>query len=236
MLNNLFKKFSKSGELENPIYNSYFHIQRYLSFWVSIPIYYLPIKPNQITVLSNIFQLVGIILISLLSDYEKLYGVFLYFFGGILDFVDGNIARAKNLESKKGIFIDQIGHVFMAPLFFISIALSSYFNTENIIYLYLSITLSFFVTLNSFLIEKKGSIINLLNNNKTNKNISKELSFFKITIKKILSSFYHYKLEILTICIIFDQLEFLTIVSVIYFILRFFIELYLDLEMFNNID
>ena len=109
--------FEKKGEASDKKYNQYFHFQRYISYWLSIPIYHSSLKPNQITFFSNFLQLLGVILIAFLPGYERIYGVLFYFLGGIFDFIDGNIARAKNLTSKKGIYFDQVGHVFLAPLF-----------------------------------------------------------------------------------------------------------------------
>jgi len=65
----------------------------------------LPITPNQWTSLSVVFALVGLYFIVTLN-----FGIafIMFFFAGILDFVDGSVARAKNMSSKTGAYIDTV--------------------------------------------------------------------------------------------------------------------------------
>ena len=47
-------------------------------------------------------------------------------------------------------------------------------------------------------------------------------------MRKVVASFYHYKMELLAVFILLDQLPALAVISGIYFFVRFFIQLYLD--------
>jgi len=226
----MFDRFKKPGEKENKNYGYVFHALRYLSYWMSIPFVYLPFSPNQITLIANIFQSISIFFIIYLDGYMKLIGVLLYFVGDILDFVDGNIARYRKQTSKKGVFYDQIGHVILGPLFFLAITLSAYNNTNEIIYMYMSIIVAMFVPLMSYQISVSPTYFNIdsikssadtLIESSQNRN----LMYFA---KKSLSYFYHFKMEILILAILFNQLELLAYISTIYFVVRFFIQLYLD--------
>ena len=51
--------------------------------------------------------------------------------GGILDNVDGEIARATNKTSLKGEYLDLIGHRVIHPLFFLFLSIGIYINNPN---------------------------------------------------------------------------------------------------------
>jgi len=226
----IFNRFKKPGESENKNYGLVFHTLRYLSYWISIPFIYLSLTPNHITLLTNILQVSSIFVVAYADGYFKLYGVLIYFIGGIFDFVDGNIARYKNKASKKGIFYDQLGHVLVGPLFFIGIGLAAYNNTLDVDYLYMTITMAMFVPLMSYQInvspkyfssKKKSTAADEFIKNRNNSNIL-------FLLKKVVSWFYHFKIEILILAILMDQIETLAILSTIYFVIRFLLQLYLD--------
>ena len=66
---------------------------------------WVPLHPNTITLLAVLFSIAGFILFlySLV-----LIGFVFFLFAFFLDAVDGAVARAKNLSSKKGAFLDGI--------------------------------------------------------------------------------------------------------------------------------
>ena len=226
----LFNRFKKPGKKKNKNYNNLFHLLRYLSYWISIPFIYLPFTPNQITFFANFLQVSSIIIIAYADGYFKFYGLLLYFIGGIFDFVDGNIARFKKKTSKKGIFYDQIGHVFVAPLFYIGIGVAAYNNNNDTFYLYITILMAMFVPIMSYQIGVSPKYFNK-KSKKTSANQfitrseNKKTLFF---IKKLVSGFYNYKIEFLFFAILFEILETLAIISAFYFVLRFFLQLYVD--------
>jgi len=225
-----FQRFAKPGEKENKNYGHVFHFFRYLSFWLSLPFIVIPLTPNQITLLTNILQVTATGIIAYADGYEKLYGVLLYFIGGIFDFVDGNIARYRNMQSNKGVFYDQIGHVFVGPLYYVAIALAAYGQTNEMLYLYCAIALAMFVPLMSFQIgvtpvyyTKKTT-----NTNENTATVNQEGQGVEFYLRKLISWFYHFKIEILVIAILLNILPELALVSVAYFVVRFFLQLYID--------
>lgn len=231
----MFNRFKKPGERENKNYGFIFHLSRYLSFWVTIPFVYLPFTPNQITLLTNILQVSSIFVIAYAEGYNKLYGILIYFIGDIFDFVDGNIARYKNLNSTKGIFYDQIGHVFNGPLFFIGIGIAAYNNNYDILYLYMTIAMAMFVPLMSYQISVSPQYFK----NKTNLTSADEFISKKknnkilYLLKKVVAWFYHFKLEFLFIAILLNKIEILALLFTVYFIIRFFLQLYIDQKNIN---
>lgn len=81
-----------------------------------------PITPNTITLLS-ILSGVGGAYLLLYPDWNvKLIALFLFYFNLLLDRVDGEVARYKQQFSLKGIYLDELNHYIIPPLFFLSLA------------------------------------------------------------------------------------------------------------------
>jgi len=80
----------------------------------------LPITPNGYTYLSGVFALIGMYYIIM----QRLSLAIVFFFiGAFLDFVDGAVARNKNISTKVGAYLDTIfdryveGMIFFGMLF-----------------------------------------------------------------------------------------------------------------------
>ena len=64
------------------------------------------ITPNQVYVFRGLFNLASLVLFAL-GDYRSLiYAFFIFQAFEILDHVDGDLARLKNLQSKRGLFLE----------------------------------------------------------------------------------------------------------------------------------
>ncbi len=83
---------------------------------------YTPITPNQITVLSIIPGVSSLIFLALGGKYT-LVGAILFFVYGLLDGVDGLVARARGLYSKQGQWLDGIIGFVLVPLTFLATAI-----------------------------------------------------------------------------------------------------------------
>ena len=65
----------------------------------------LPLTPNQYTYLSGIFALIGL---YFMIQENIIYAIIFFLIAGGLDFVDGAVARAKNMSSKVGAYLDTV--------------------------------------------------------------------------------------------------------------------------------
>lgn len=81
-----------------------------------------PITPNTITLLSILSGFYGAYIL-LSSNWEMKMLAFLFFYLHLLlDRVDGEVARYKRQFSLKGIYLDELNHYIIPPLFFLSLA------------------------------------------------------------------------------------------------------------------
>ncbi len=80
----------------------------------------LPITPNGYTYLSGVFALIGMYYMIM---QELVLSIVFFFIGAFLDFVDGAVARNKNISTKVGAYLDTIfdryveGMIFFGMLF-----------------------------------------------------------------------------------------------------------------------
>lgn len=83
---------------------------RLLSIYVTRVLLHTPVTANQVTALSILTGVAGIVLIAQQSVAVAIAGYGVMFLYHILDKVDGEIARARNNYSIHGIYLDNIGH------------------------------------------------------------------------------------------------------------------------------
>ena len=84
----------------------YHEILRIMSYHLVKNFGYLNVTPNQITIFRNILVLVSFILFVSLNKWLYLIGFLLFQIYELLDSVDGDIARYKNMKSKLGIWLE----------------------------------------------------------------------------------------------------------------------------------
>ena len=110
-------------------------LYRFISKYISYLFIYLKISPNQVTIFHNIMEFFALFLF--LSGQYKLYylAIILLILGGILDNVDGEIARFTKNTSLKGEYLDLIGHRIIHPLFFLFLSIGIYNTNSNYYYL-----------------------------------------------------------------------------------------------------
>jgi phosphatidylglycerophosphate synthase len=78
----------------------------------------LPITPNQWTFLSIVFALIGLCFVV---NSNFFLALLFFLISGVLDFVDGSVARAKNMASKTGAYIDTIVDRYVEGIMFMSL-------------------------------------------------------------------------------------------------------------------
>jgi phosphatidylglycerophosphate synthase len=106
------------------------------------------ITPNQITVLRAVFNLLALIFF-IAGDYISLILAFCAFqINEILDHVDGDLARFKNMQSKKGLFLEYLVDVPGSTtygLFGLSVTIGIYRTSHdiNIFYIFIAGLMAF---------------------------------------------------------------------------------------------
>lgn len=78
----------------------------------------LPLTPNQYTYLSGVFALIGLFF---MIQENLIWAIILFLIAGGLDFVDGAVARAKNMSSKVGAYLDTIFDRYVEGIMFLGI-------------------------------------------------------------------------------------------------------------------
>ncbi len=78
----------------------------------------LPITPNQWTLMSIVFALMGL---YFTINVNFLLALISFFVSGILDFIDGSVARAKNMSSNTGAYIDTIVDRYIEGIMFLGL-------------------------------------------------------------------------------------------------------------------
>lgn len=101
-----------------------FYIGRPLSYILTIPFLYMNIKPNTITLISIIPQVIGFVIFYFANSKTALViAWFMFFLWNLLDGVDGNVARYKKQFSKLGSVYDAMSGYLASALSFFSIGI-----------------------------------------------------------------------------------------------------------------
>jgi phosphatidylglycerophosphate synthase len=75
----------------------------------------LPLTPNQYTYLSGVFALVGL---WFMFKTDLVWAIVFFLIAAGLDFVDGAVARAKNMSSKVGAYLDTVFDRYVEGIIF----------------------------------------------------------------------------------------------------------------------
>ncbi len=127
-LANLKKVTRKSHEPE-PYARYFIRPISILFTWIFVR---TPISANQVTIVQEILGITGAISLGF-GDYNlSLLGVFLLQLGYVLDCSDGEVARWKNQQSVKGVFLDLVGHVLVIPAYLYAFAFGIWMRTGQI--------------------------------------------------------------------------------------------------------
>lgn len=106
------------------------YLIRPISIWFTWVFVRTPLTANQVTIIQEIFGVIGAILFA----YGRfvLGSIFLQI-GFIMDNSDGEVARWKNQQSERGKFLDLIGHMVVIPFYFFGLGLGLYLQRGEII-------------------------------------------------------------------------------------------------------
>jgi phosphatidylglycerophosphate synthase len=173
--------------------------------------------PNHITFISGIFGVFGAFLILIENNIINIIaGIFIQIFA-VLDLVDGDIARAKNLQSKSGMWFDIFFDKTNDFLIILCFTLGAYQVDQDPKMLFLGICLmginfyiQFIMVLNDHLFKSNRTPNELLTSNKAKSEFSIKyfignlIIFYRAHISLQHSQF----LVIISIFLVFNQLEF----------------------------
>lgn len=127
----------------------------YFANWADIfgfPIAYsllplvLPFKfitPNIVTIIAFSLYTLGCVFLFLDFPYHNFLAAFLVFAGFIGDDLDGILARTRNLSSTIGDYLDKVLDILKIFLITLSVSIAVYFQTFNILYVFLGFTACF---------------------------------------------------------------------------------------------
>lgn len=151
-IKNLKKVIGRPNEIDP--YAKYFI--RPISIWFTWIFVRTPLSANHITIIQEIFGIIG----AVLFIYGKfvLGSIFLQL-GFIMDNSDGEVARWKNQQSERGKFLDLIGHMIIIPFYFFGLGLGLYFQQGKIITLIMGFFAGLFsLKLEKFITNKDGNL------------------------------------------------------------------------------
>ncbi len=127
-------KFSYEKSQKTGPENKFFNLQSFL--FVSSGVltkffYYTKISPHQVIFLSMIFGVCASFLIVQDEKSLVIIGAVLLFYKNVLDKVDGSLARAKGLDSRRGRFYDSISDFIVTLTVFTSITYKLFLKYDN---------------------------------------------------------------------------------------------------------
>ncbi len=119
----------------------YTFFSRYIT-WILVK---TPITANFITIAGLLIGLVGLFLIGIGNNLLIIIGFILLYIYYVSDEVDGEVARYKKQTSLRGIYYDEIGHLFFQGWFFFSFGYSIYRINSEFLYIILAFIATFFL-------------------------------------------------------------------------------------------
>lgn len=99
-------------------------LQRGPSIYITWFLIKTPIKPNTISAFNLLVGLAAVYSVTQLNFWWQLAGILLLYLNLLLDKVDGEVARYKNIYSLRGVYLDEINHYAIPPLFFLGLGWS----------------------------------------------------------------------------------------------------------------
>lgn len=129
------EKFSYEKTLKTNKENSFLNLQQFLfitSKQLTKIFYYTKVTPHQVILLSMIFGIAASYLIIQPEKSLAIFGAILLFYKNVLDKVDGSLARAKGLDSRRGRFYDSISDFIVTFTSFTAISYSLYVQYNSI--------------------------------------------------------------------------------------------------------
>lgn len=130
------KKGFKVGERGSKKLHTF--VYRHLSVYLTFILQFLPITPNIVSFLGSFVALIATVFFAFDNSWFFLLGIFLMYFAEVLDYVDGCLARTKNMSSTiMWRLFEDFYHEIPRQFVFFFIGFGAYIATSKLIYLYL---------------------------------------------------------------------------------------------------
>ncbi len=167
------------------------------------------VKPNSVSLLMIFISLLGCVFLLYSSFIIQITGICLVYFGFILDKVDGEIARYKNIFSLQGVYLDELYHLVIPNFVLIAFLFFVFYNSY-----FLSLILVFIVFFNLMIRfnRKIALIIYIKNIKKINEGFIKFSKDKSKLIEKIFNSFVF---KIFSVVERFDLVIFYIFISIL---------------------
>jgi len=153
-----------------------------LSVYLTKILLMLPITANQVTILSTILGIIGVLFMTSKNDFYYIFGFLFICLYWILDFSDGVIARYKNCTSVRGKYLDSLGHLLVHPLMFLAIGVHLFNKSGDILYLVIGLAVAL-VFIFYFTNHKIYQVLNENKEKETKDNVSKKFSLSALGFK-----------------------------------------------------
>jgi phosphatidylglycerophosphate synthase len=210
-----YKEFKDKYEYKNvPFWSFYYkYFKRPITMPISYLIYKTPLTPNPLTYLGFLMAVLSGILFSFGNWGAGITAALLYHLFLFFDDFDGVIARAKNLSSPKGGWLDSLLGVWGYLIIFIGLSLGVFKTTGDPIYLVFGMILV--ASSQALSLLDAESILHLGKGKFEKTTFTKEeCSLKKLTFKKLSSIFIEF---------FGDLLHFLIVVAAIFSSLEWFL-------------
>ena len=133
----------EKGSVERYNLFGYFVLRRF-SYYLAWLFIRLGVSANKVTGISIMIGFVGCILLAFGSYGGMVVGALILNIWALLEYVDGNVARATNSSSDYGAFIDDLNVYIISVIFFISAGIGAFNRPDT----YLSSAIQFFLPIN----------------------------------------------------------------------------------------
>ena len=135
------KKLEKRKKKKDWWHAIYMFISRYIT-WILVK---TPITANFITIGGLLIGIIGLFLIGIGNNFLIITGFILLYIYYISDEVDGELARYKKQTSLRGIYYDEIVHLFFQGWFFFTLGYSIFRINEEFLYIFFGVIATFFL-------------------------------------------------------------------------------------------
>ena len=125
------------------------------------------LTPNHITIISGTFGVIGSLLLLNNQHLHLVLAAILIQLYAVLDLVDGDIARIRNLQSTFGMWLDIFFDKLIDFLLILSLTLGIYFETNEDGYLFIGIGLMGIIFFNQFIMVLNDTYFKISRDNNT---------------------------------------------------------------------